>query len=271
MQPPNQVPANPAEAYERFLVPALFAPWAEALLDRAAPEPGERVLDVACGTGIVARRAATRVGPTGRVVGIDPNPGMLAVAQATAAEGAAIEWREGRAEDLPVADAAFDVVCCQQGLQFFADRAAGLREMRRALAAGGRVAVAVGQGIAHQPVHAALDEVAVRHLGAPIFSRTIFALGDAQELRALLEGAEFHDVVIESLSAVARVPDPAAFVRIQLFAAAMATPSLAGMDQTERAAAFEAIQADAGAALRPFVEDGALVVPAHAHLALARP
>src|SRR5262245_6446130 len=94
--------ASHAEAYERIVVPALYAPLAEDLLNRAAPRPGEWVLDVACGTGIVARRAARRVGPMGRVVGVDPNPGMLAVARgAAAAEGAAIEWRQGRGEALP--------------------------------------------------------------------------------------------------------------------------------------------------------------------------
>ena len=125
----GQHPTHPAEIYESFFVPALSAPWAEDLLRRTAPRPGERVLDVACGTGIVARRVAPRVGPTGRVVGVDPNLGMLAVARAAAAaEGVSIEWREGRAEALPVEDAAFDLVCCQVALMFFEDRAAALRE-----------------------------------------------------------------------------------------------------------------------------------------------
>ena len=117
----DPLPTNPAELYELFLVTALSAPWADDLLRRAAPQPGERVLDVACGTGIVARRAASRVGPAGRVLGVDPHPGMLAVARAAAAaEGVAIEWREGRAESLPVDDAAFDLVCCQVAPMFFA-------------------------------------------------------------------------------------------------------------------------------------------------------
>ena len=262
--------ANPAEAYERYLVPALFAPWAEDLLRRAAPQPGERVLDVACGTGIVARRAARRVGPTGRVVGVDPNPGMLAVARATAAaEGAAIDWREGRGEALPVDAAAFDLVCCQQGLQFFQDRAAGLREMRRALVPGGRIVVSVGQGIEHQPLHAALDAIIARHVGAPPFARTIFSLGDADELRALLEGAGFRSVVVEPLSLTARFPDPAGFVRLQVLGVAAFAPAIAGMDAAAREATIAAVLAEAEAAVRPYVEDSALVIPTRAHVAQA--
>src|SRR5688572_23572657 len=122
--------SHPAETYERFMVPPLFAPAAARLLDLARPRPGERVLDVGCGTGIVARRAAPVVGGNGTVVGVDFTPGMLDVARATAErEGLAIEWREGRAEALPFGDGGFDLVLCQFALMFFADRAAALTEM----------------------------------------------------------------------------------------------------------------------------------------------
>jgi ubiquinone/menaquinone biosynthesis C-methylase UbiE len=263
-------PVNPAEAYERLFVPALAAPWAEDLLGRAAPQPGERVLDVACGTGIVARLAAPRVGPAGVVVGVDPNPGMLGVARTAAAgEGLAIDWREGRGEALPVDDAAFDLVCCQQGLQFFEDRAAGLREMRRALASDGRVAVSVGQAIEHHPLHAALDQITTRHLGAPLFARTIFSLGDADQLRMLLEGAGFRGVVVEPLSLTARFPDPVGFVRLQVLGVAAFAPVLAEMAPSRREAALAAVLAEAEAVVHPYVEDGTLVVPTHVHVALA--
>lgn len=269
-QQPTPTPANPAEAYERHFVPALAAPWAEDLLGRAAPQPGEHVLDVACGTGIVARLAAPRVGPTGGVVGVDPNPGMLGVARAAAAgEGVAIDWREGRGEALPVDDTAFDLVCCQQGLQFFEDRGAGLREMRRVLAPDGRVAVSVGQAIEHHPLHAAIDEITARHLGAPLFARTIFSLGDADQIRMLLEGAGFRGVVIEPLSLTARVPDPAGFVRLQVLGVAAFAPALAEMAPPRREAAIAAVLAEAEAVVRPYVEDGTLVVPTHAHIAQA--
>ena len=109
-----QVSGNAAEAYERYLVPTLFTPWAHDLIARAALQPGERVLDVACGTGIVARLAAAHVGVAGHVVGVDLNPDMLAIARAQppATASARVEWREGDANALPCNDATFDAVFC---------------------------------------------------------------------------------------------------------------------------------------------------------------
>ena len=123
---------NPAEGYESYMVPTLFAPWAARLIEAANPVSGERVLDVGCGTGIVARQVASRVGANGTVTGIDPNPNMLAVARTAAArDGVAIEWLEGGAEKLPFADHSFDVVLSQFALMFFTDKVAALAEMRR--------------------------------------------------------------------------------------------------------------------------------------------
>ena len=106
------------ENYERYFVPAIGAPFAADLIESAGLSPGDRVLDVACGTGIVARLAAPRVGPTGRVTGLDLNPGMLAVAASVTPPEMAIDWREANAEAIPLPDEAFDVVFCQFGLQF---------------------------------------------------------------------------------------------------------------------------------------------------------
>ena len=134
-----QVSGNAPQAYERYMVPTLFTPWAQELLARAALHAGERVLDVACGTGIVARLAAQRVGPSGYVMGVDLNAAMIETARTqTPPAGAPVEWREGDAHALPCADATFDVVCCQQGLQFFPDKPHALREMHRVLGPGGR-------------------------------------------------------------------------------------------------------------------------------------
>ena len=129
-----QLGGNAPEMYERYFVPTIFAPLASLLIELAAIQPSERVLDVACGTGVVARLAAQYVGPTGQVVGLDLNPEMLAVAcTIPLPPGASIRWQEGSAVALPCAEAAFEVVCCQQGLQFFPDRGAALREMHRVL------------------------------------------------------------------------------------------------------------------------------------------
>src|SRR5262249_21040910 len=133
------------ELYERFLVEPLFRPFAQELLDRTALAPTERLLDLACGTGIVARLAHEVVADRGRLVGVETSPKMLAVARSVAPT---IEWRQGDAALLPIdRDEAFDVVTCHQGLQFFPDKPAAVREMRRVLAARGRVAIATWQSV----------------------------------------------------------------------------------------------------------------------------
>lgn len=122
-----QLEQNAPEAYEQYLVPPIFAPWADRLLDAVDVHEGDRVLDIACGTGIVARHAAPRVGTTGSVVGLDINEGMLAVAKETAADiQPTIEWRQGDATELPFSKGAYDVVLTQQALQFFDDASAGI-------------------------------------------------------------------------------------------------------------------------------------------------
>jgi SAM-dependent methyltransferase len=148
-----------AGVYEEIYVPRIFIPWARLLLDRAALRPGEAVLDVATGPGTVARIAAERVGAQGRVVGADFSEAMIAIARAKprTADAAPIEYRVSPAAPLDVDDEAFDVVTCQQGLQFFPDRAAAVKEMYRALKPGGRVVAAVWGEIALQPNFAAVD------------------------------------------------------------------------------------------------------------------
>jgi ubiquinone/menaquinone biosynthesis C-methylase UbiE len=194
-----QVAGDAASVDERELVPALFAAWTPVVVALCAPRAGERVLDVACGTGVVARLAAQRVGPTGTVVGLDLNPGMLAVAAAAGAPGGApIAWREATAIDMPLPDAAFDVVYCQAGLQFFPDRPAALREMRRVLVDGGRLGLMVWRGIEHSPGFAALAVALEQHVSAEAAAvmRAPFGLGSADEVRALMDAAGFRDVSI---------------------------------------------------------------------------
>jgi SAM-dependent methyltransferase len=136
----GQVSGNAAEVYEEFFVPALFREWAIRVADAADIQPGWRVLDVACGTGILARTIAERLGAKGSVVGLDLNEGMLQVAKRKAP---AIEWRQGRAESLPFEAHSFDATVSQFGLMFFEDRRAALQEMARVLKPGGHLAVAV--------------------------------------------------------------------------------------------------------------------------------
>ena len=169
----GQVSRSAAEVYEEFFVPALFRQWVQPVADAADIRAGDRVLDVACGTGILARHAATRVGAAGSVCGVDINEGMLAVARREAPE---IEWRKGAAEALPFADDGFDAVVSQFGLMFFADQAKAIREMRRVLRPGGRLAVAVWDSLANTPGYAAMTALLQRgkrgtRAGAPCGER----------------------------------------------------------------------------------------------------
>ena len=161
----DAVPAShvdAAKSYEALFVPALFAPWAPRVAESAQLRPGQRVLDVACGTGVLAREALVRTAPGGAVAGLDPNAGMLAVARALAP---AIDWRQGVAESLPFPAGGFDAVVSQFGLMFFDDRARALREMLRVLRPGGRLAVAVWDALEHVPAYAALVDVLERVAG----------------------------------------------------------------------------------------------------------
>lgn len=195
--------------YQRDFVPTIGEPIARRLVDVARPVVGERVLDVACGTGIVARLATEHVGSSGTVAGVDPNPGMIAVARNV--EPTAIEWHEAPAEAIPLPDASVDVVLCSMGAQFFSDKDRALQEMRRVLAPAGRVAWCTPGPTPRffEAIEPALSD----HIGpgAAMFVHTVFSLHDPNEARSLMDAAGFDriDVEIETMSL--RVAPPADF------------------------------------------------------------
>ena len=193
-------PDAPA-SYERYLVPAMFTPLAEAVADAVELRPGERALDVACGTGVLTRALALRAGPDGRLTGLDLGEGMLARARAhpVQQDAAPIDYIQGSADSLPFHDASFTAVTCQQGLQFFPDRPAALAEFRRVLAPGGRAVIACWTDLPGTAGWHALTEALGRHAGPELADilRAPYALSDPGELRRLLEAAGFDDVVIE--------------------------------------------------------------------------
>ena len=265
-----QVGGSAAELYQRYLVPAIASLWAADLIDRAAPRPGERVLDVACGTGVVARAAAERMG-SGRVVGLDINAGMLAVARSLhPGAGPSIEWYEGSALTMPFPDASFDLCLCQLGLPFFPDRPAAMREMLRVLQAGGRVALSVFSAIERTPVTNALADALDRRLrpGASSIKRSEHSLADADELRQLAVSQGFHDVRVDTVTQTLRFASPREYVRMQMTATPMAG-LVADMESGPLDVLMDAIAGDLHAALCRDGEKG-LVSPQEAHVLLAR-
>jgi len=209
------------EIYAEHLVPAVFAPWAPVLLDAAAVGIGHTVLDVACGTGVVAAAAAERVGPSGAVTGVDINPGMIAVASRT--QG--VRWAQADAARLPFPDGGFDRVLCQAGLQFVPDRLGALREMRRVLRPGGRVALLVWRALHHSPGFAALADALQAVVGpeAAAVMRAPFVFGDdPRPLATLLDSAGFGDVYVQARAGTVRFASVEAFVRCQRAASPLA-------------------------------------------------
>ncbi|HLL50516.1 MAG TPA: methyltransferase domain-containing protein [Thermomicrobiales bacterium] len=261
---------SPAEVYEDFLVRWQFRPWTAVLLAEADLLPDERILDLATGTGIVAREAAPFVGAPGRVVALDINPAMLAVGRSQPEPvGASIEWLEGDAAALPFPDAAFDVVLCQQGLQYFADRPTAVAEVRRVLAPGGRTVLVVWQALEHNPVQEALNTAGQCRVGvAPL--ATAFGLGDATEVGRLFESAGFADVTIIGRDLVVVFPSRAAFVRRMVESVAHVVPELAGLDWLRRAELAIAINEDVGAILQSHAWGAGLACPMAVHLIQAR-
>ncbi|WP_436248744.1 class I SAM-dependent methyltransferase [Mesorhizobium amorphae] len=253
------------EMYERWLAGPLFQPWAELTLEEVGLSPGDRVLDIACGTGIVARVARERLGDAGYVVGIDVSSNMLAVARAVAP---GIDWREGNAGALPLHDGEqFDIVVCQQGLQFFPDKPAAAAQMRRALAKGGRLAVATWRSDDEIPFFRELRRVAERHLGAIADQR--YSFGDAAALEALLRDAGFHEVRSTTISRTIRFQDGAPFLRLNTMALVGMSAVGKDMGDQERKRVVEAIVSESEPALHLYADGSGLAFELSTNLATA--
>ena len=243
----------------------MFGPWAADLVERAAPAAGARVLDVACGTGVVTRLLPPRVGSEGRVVGLDLNPNMLAAAR-TATAGLPIEWMEGSVQAMPLPDGVFDLVLCQQGLQLFPDRPAALREMYRVLAPGGRLLLAVWRSAAYCPGFAALERALAKYVGADAAKLPPFSFGDRAALRGVIAGAGFRDLQIRAEVKMTRFASPEAFYRIITGGAPQMLGLLAQLTDAQRRELITEITET----LAPYLDDLGLAFPQPAYLASAR-
>jgi len=244
-----------ARNYERYFVPAVGRPAAGRLLEAAELQAGEHVLDVACGTGVVARMAREAVGPGAKVAGLDVNAAMLEVAREVTPAAMDIEWIESPAEDMPIEDGSRDVALCGMGLQFFGDREAGLHEMRRVLTGDGRAVLSLPGPV--PPVFQAFERGLANHVGpqAARFASAVFSLHDPDEIRDLARGAGFGAVRIESAVASLPVSPPEQFLWEYVHSTPLAD-ALAAAGAEHRAE----LEREVCGAWREFVDDGRLVL-----------
>jgi ubiquinone/menaquinone biosynthesis C-methylase UbiE len=260
---------NVPENYEAYLVPSIFAPWAHDLIEAATLRAGERVLDIACGTGIVARTAARTLGGEASIIGLDISAPMLAAARSAAkAEGVSAEWREGSAVNLPLADATFDVVFCQQGLQFFPDRLAALREMFRVLAPSGRLVLSVWRGIERSPGFAVLADALTHHVSpeaGTLMTSGPFGLSNPESLRAVVAAAGFGEITIHPVMKILRFPSPDQFVLRYVAGSALAS-LVSDTDDNARTA----LLAEINEGLQSYVDNQGLAFPIESNVAVAR-
>ena len=254
------------ELYEQHLVPPLFRPFAEDIVQDLEIARGNDVLDIACGTGIVARLAKKRTGE-GNVVGVDSNPQMLDVARRS---DPSVDWRQGDATNLPVDDTEkFDVVTCQQGIQFFPDRPAAMREMHRVLKGNGRLGVSAWRSDTEFPFLLELRKVAERHVG-PIADRR-HSLGDAAELENLLSDAGFRDVRSRAISHTIHFADAKLWTRLNAMALVGMSAKSKELSPDERSRVTETVIADSSEVLARFCDraDG-VDFPIAANVVVAR-
>jgi ubiquinone/menaquinone biosynthesis C-methylase UbiE len=245
-----------AHAYEDLFVPALFAQWVPTLLDAAEVAPGQRVLDVACGTGVVARQAARLVGPAGGVSGVDLNPAMIEVAREGTSD---IDWRVGEAAALPYPDESFDAVVCQSALFFFPEPRQAVEDMTRVVRSGGVVAFQTYAGLDEQPAYGPFVATVARIAGdeATRLMGTYWSQGDLEELSSLLAAAGLEATAAHTTLGHVRFPSLDAFVHTEIQATPLASQIEAGT--------YSAIVSEARDALADHEQpDGSVVLPIRA-------
>jgi ubiquinone/menaquinone biosynthesis C-methylase UbiE len=248
-----------AISYHELMVPALFEQYADQIVDEAKIEPTDKVLDIACGTGIVACTAADRLNSKSHVVGLDMNPGMVAGAEKQDPD---IEWRQGKAEELAWDDQSFDVILSQFGLMFFEDRKLALSEMHRVLKPGGRIVISVFDSLDNIKAYKIMSEIFGRIVGDEVGQALSFpfSLGDVDELKSICSESGLDSARISSRQGKANFPD----VRTMVLADVKGWFPLAGfvLDDSQ----IDEVVSKAETALEEFInDDGRVIFPLPAY------
>ncbi len=214
-EPAFQAQIEAAKAYDALFVPALFGQWATTVADAAQIQAGQRALDVACGTGVLTREVASRVGVNGHAAGLDLNPGMLFVAKE---HSPAVDWRQGSAEKIPFPDQSFDAVLSPFGLMFFQNRRKSIQEMLRVMKSSGRLVVAVWDSIENIAGYSAEMALIERLAGNPAGEavRAPFALGNHSDLNHLFNESGAVSVDVMTHRGTARFPSIKIMVEAEL-------------------------------------------------------
>jgi SAM-dependent methyltransferase len=262
--PDQPIDTTAAEAYERHMVPGMFRHWTELLVRIAAPQPGEKVLDVACGTGIGARLAAPHVTPGGEIVGLDVDAGVIAVASKLAES---VRWHCANALEMPFADATFDLCLCLQGLQFLPDRVAGLSELRRVLKPSGRLVASIWAALdfnkGHECVVRALESQGAD--AAPAKRACSFA--NAEEIRETASRAGFTHIEVRTEADVSHFASIRSFIEGMTVGSPSTRHAVARLAESGRATFVK----DVTAMLEPYVKNAELQYPMRSHILVARP
>ena len=251
---------SPAQIFEDYFGPAMFRPWGDVLIDIANPNEGEDVLDLACATGTVARMIAPRIGTTGTVEGLDFSPQMLDVAKgAPNLGGATIKWVEGDAAALPYDDDSFDLVICQQGLQFFPNRKQSAREIFRVLKSGGRLVACVWQGTDVHPIFDSLFRLVATKLDAPFETVAMpFGLGDPDELVGYVRSGGFDVAEVNAHQLDVAFQSPDRWVQLSMMGAAAAHPAFGELGADQRTELGQDIAESMAPTLVPYIHGDVL-------------
>ena len=258
-----QLQGSAAQSYEEQQVPSLLRPLAELTLRHVVVNEGDQVIDVACGTGIMGRLVAEKLGNAGSVVGVDLNPGMIEVAREHSPEtSVSVEWLQGDANDLQFPDSSFDITFCQQGLQFFPEKVAALKELRRVTTPGGSIILTVWSAVS--PVNAAISDALARYVNDEAAQSALspYAFRDAEVIKGLMIEAGIQGITMETLVVERLIMGQGEESIPKMMAGTPYGVDFGKADEaTQRAVVKDVVEA-----LQGFQGDNGIVVPEETHL-----